>query len=373
MKNVLFLLIVTSIASAVYCEEPSKKENLAVAEFSGKNVSQADASIVSDFLRTELVKNDDYVVVEKANMEKILAEAAFQQTGCTSSDCAVQLGKILNVHKMVVGSVSKLEGIYAVNANLVDVETGKIERSNAVTCEKPAELISAAENLADKLTDSSGSDKTTLAGNKVYIVLSPKLGFFTPLDPKVKHNGNLSTGADLTLWTSKTGFCLEYGNYSENNSNVMKQDILYPRNGDNFIDTYGNLIPLSKFRDPIGEDLRLVSWQFGILRKIFEDNAGYIYLGAGAGNLLATNVPHDQILTGPPYYPRLGDLDGSFTSYFVKAGIKYGAFGALFEYTYVPTNNNWSNVNFMGYSLNLSYNFTINLNMSSLFHNIVKG
>jgi hypothetical protein len=45
-------------------------------------------------------------------MEKILAESSFQQTGCTSSECAVQIGKILNVKHMIVGSLSKLMDTY---------------------------------------------------------------------------------------------------------------------------------------------------------------------------------------------------------------------------------------------------------------------
>src|SRR3989339_701486 len=121
----------------------SKKDkiNLAVAEFSGKNVSQADASIIADFLRTEFVSAGLYNVVEKANMDKILAEASFQQSGCTTSECAVQIGKILNVQKMIVGVLSKLEGVYHITASIVDVETGKIENSKNVQCQEASELV----------------------------------------------------------------------------------------------------------------------------------------------------------------------------------------------------------------------------------------
>ena len=103
--------------------------NIAVADFAGKNVSQADASIVADFLRTELVSTGKCNVVEKANMDKVLAESAFQQSGCTTSECAVQIGKILNVRHMIVGSLSKLMDTYYITVNVVDVETSKIVAS----------------------------------------------------------------------------------------------------------------------------------------------------------------------------------------------------------------------------------------------------
>jgi len=126
--------------------------NLAVADFVGKNVSAADASIVADFLRTEFVHLGRYNVVEKANMDRILAEAAFQQTGSTGAEYAVQIGKILNVQQMVVGSLSKLTDTYYITANLVEVETGKILKSERIETFSSKELSYICKILADKLT-----------------------------------------------------------------------------------------------------------------------------------------------------------------------------------------------------------------------------
>jgi len=131
--------------------KPGETINLAIADFSGKNVSQADASILTDFIRTELVTLGSYNVVEKANMDKILAEAAFQQTGCTTSDCAVKIGKILNVQQMLVGSLSKLMDTYYITINVVEVETGKIIASFDQEAGSAKELKSASRILAEKI------------------------------------------------------------------------------------------------------------------------------------------------------------------------------------------------------------------------------
>jgi hypothetical protein len=128
-----------------------EKINLAVADFVGKNVSQADASIVSDFLRTELVNVGIFNVMERANMDKILAEAAFQQTGCTTSECAVQIGNLLNVKEMVVGSLSKLMDTYYITVSVVDVETGKIISSFDQEATSAKELRLACKILAQKI------------------------------------------------------------------------------------------------------------------------------------------------------------------------------------------------------------------------------
>jgi curli biogenesis system outer membrane secretion channel CsgG len=129
------------------------KTNIAVAEFTGRNVSQSDALIVSDFLRTELVNLNVYNIVEKANMDKILAEASFQMTGCTTADCVVQLGKILNVREMVIGSLAKLTDTYYITVNIVDVETGKILASFDQDAPAEKDLKNACHLIAGKMSD----------------------------------------------------------------------------------------------------------------------------------------------------------------------------------------------------------------------------
>jgi len=161
-KRILLPFLFVSLLSCLLAAQENKP-NLAVMDFSGKNVSAIDASVFSDILRTEIVNQNTVNVVDKANMDKILSEAAFQQTGCTSSECAAQVGKILNVQKMIVGSLSKIEGTYCANANYVDVETGKIERSETVTCDKVKEFYTAANDLAKRLVG-EGEDRRAKHG-----------------------------------------------------------------------------------------------------------------------------------------------------------------------------------------------------------------
>ncbi|MBN1621796.1 MAG: hypothetical protein JW871_04315 [Endomicrobiales bacterium] len=125
--------------------------NVAVFNFTPKNVSAPEASIISDFIRTEIVKLNKYTVVEKNNMELLLAEQGFQQSGCTESDCAVKMGKILNVKQMVVGSLSKLGDTYFITANLVDVETGKILISEDGEAKTPQGIKTACQSIVSRM------------------------------------------------------------------------------------------------------------------------------------------------------------------------------------------------------------------------------
>ena len=131
------------------------KLNIAVLDFSPENVSSGEAVVVSSFIRDAFVRNGQYTVVDKGSMEKILAEQAFQQTGCTNQECAVKMGKLLNVHKMVVGRYSVMGTVRFLTASLVDVETGSIERVGKVKGFDVSNADEAAGELATQMTTAS--------------------------------------------------------------------------------------------------------------------------------------------------------------------------------------------------------------------------
>ena len=56
-------------------------------------------------------------------MDKILEEFDYQNTGCTDEECAVELGKMLNAERIVIGSVGLVGQTYTINARIVDIET----------------------------------------------------------------------------------------------------------------------------------------------------------------------------------------------------------------------------------------------------------
>ncbi|RMF07985.1 MAG: DUF2380 domain-containing protein [Candidatus Neomarinimicrobiota bacterium] len=100
--------------------------SIAVLEFSGKNVSSAEASALTDRLRTELFRTGRFKVVEREMMEEILQEQGFQQSGCASDECIVEMGRLIGVDQIIAGSVSKVGTVYSISARVVSVETGEI-------------------------------------------------------------------------------------------------------------------------------------------------------------------------------------------------------------------------------------------------------
>lgn len=119
---ILFLLLYNSSILA--------QTNIAVFDLQSNSFTfRDDASTLTDRLRIELHKTGKFKVVERKFILDILKEQGFQQTGVTSNEYAVKVGRILEVKQIVIGSVGVFsKGIYSntysINVRLISVETG---------------------------------------------------------------------------------------------------------------------------------------------------------------------------------------------------------------------------------------------------------
>ena len=82
MRRLIFLLPLFLFA---------QKSNVAILQFDAANISEAEVGILTDRLSTELVKLGSFTVVERSQMEEVLKEQGLQQSGCTTSECAVEI------------------------------------------------------------------------------------------------------------------------------------------------------------------------------------------------------------------------------------------------------------------------------------------
>ena len=101
------------------------KDIIAVLDLDQIGLTPQEATILTQRLTTRLIAIDRYQVVERNNMDKILKEQKFQNSGCTDSECAVEIGQLLNTDYIVIGSVSKFGSMYSIDARLIDVAQGK--------------------------------------------------------------------------------------------------------------------------------------------------------------------------------------------------------------------------------------------------------
>ena len=102
------------------------QQTVAVLDFDGLGISSVEVSALTNRLRTELVMSNAVTVVERGQMESILLEQDFQMTGCTSDECAVEVGRLLGVTKMVAGSIGTVGSTFTLDFRIIDVASGRI-------------------------------------------------------------------------------------------------------------------------------------------------------------------------------------------------------------------------------------------------------
>ena len=102
---------------------------IAVLDFDGDGVSKSETRTLTNRLRDEMFKTGVYIVLDRGTMDEVLKEQEYQLSGCVTSECAVEVGNMLGVQKMISGSIGKVGNIYTISARIIDVETGKVLKS----------------------------------------------------------------------------------------------------------------------------------------------------------------------------------------------------------------------------------------------------
>lgn len=119
-----FLLIILPFRNPVLAQD---KESVAVLDLEGRGISAIEAATLTDRMRSELVKTGSVTMVERGQMQSILSEQDFQMTGCTSDECAVEIGQLLGVTLMIAGSIGKIGNTYTVDVRTINIGTGQIQ------------------------------------------------------------------------------------------------------------------------------------------------------------------------------------------------------------------------------------------------------
>ena len=172
--SVVALAMTTFNVSAQVAEG---KQTVALLEFEGRGISQLEAKTLTDRLMSEMVNTDAVIMVERNQMDEILNEQGFQQSGCTSSECAAEVGALLGVQNMVSGSFGKLGNSYTIDAKMFSVETGATIRTVSKTYKGPVDnLLTVIEVVGweivglkapqDKLDILAAADPALAAGTK---------------------------------------------------------------------------------------------------------------------------------------------------------------------------------------------------------------
>ncbi len=126
MRTVKIFFLWCSLFSNLVFSQPSKT-NIAITEFKATGIDEAASGILGDKVRDELIKSGYFRIMERDQVEEVLKEQGFQQSGaCEEQSCLVEIGQLLGVERIFSGSINRVEKYYSFSLRIIDVTSGEI-------------------------------------------------------------------------------------------------------------------------------------------------------------------------------------------------------------------------------------------------------
>jgi TolB-like protein len=172
------------------------KMTIAVMDLQPQGVDPAIARTLSEIMRTELLNTGRFEVLERAQMDRLIEEMKLQQTGLTDAQDAAELGKMLNVEKLIIGSIGQMGNTYQINVRLVDVGKAVTEVAERAECPSreerlPETITDLIQKIAQKIPIRGAIVKVD--GDKIYINIGETHGIHNGLTLRVVRKGEQIT------------------------------------------------------------------------------------------------------------------------------------------------------------------------------------
>jgi len=116
VKRLTLALLLAVMTTPTLAQAPARKR-IAVLDFDYATVRSYVSDIwgsdqdigkgIADMLVTDLVRNGTYSMIERKQLDRVLGEQNFQQSGRADASTAAQLGRILGVDAIVIGSITQ--------------------------------------------------------------------------------------------------------------------------------------------------------------------------------------------------------------------------------------------------------------------------
>jgi len=171
MKRIIYLIVSLVIA----LEAGAESLNVGVIPFVNNSIAEREAMQplsmgLADMLSTRLSQVKSLTVVERAGLQKVLAEIALSQSGAMDESRIKEAGRVAGADVLLIGSYTLgYDGAIRIDARLVNTETGLTIKAEEVTGQKKKILALVSRlsfKLALDLTPSISASEKKAIGKK---------------------------------------------------------------------------------------------------------------------------------------------------------------------------------------------------------------
>jgi TolB-like protein len=133
---------------------------------------------VSALVTADLAGETNFVMLERADLDKALREQAFGISGMVSADAAARIGQMTGAKVLVAGQVVKSGDALVIIADIIGTETGRLFAT---------QVRGAASDLADLTANLSENISQTISAQATNLILPPVESHDEWLDHLVKN------------------------------------------------------------------------------------------------------------------------------------------------------------------------------------------
>ena len=117
----------------------------------GRNTDPALAEAATDGILAEIVSTKRFLVVERAQVKKVIEEQALGRSGLLDAETGARMGQLLSASKLLSGAVSRSGEAISISARIIDVEKGRVEAAAQVTVAGDAAVRGGVRQLVREL------------------------------------------------------------------------------------------------------------------------------------------------------------------------------------------------------------------------------
>ncbi|OHD53898.1 MAG: hypothetical protein A2Y33_00600 [Spirochaetes bacterium GWF1_51_8] len=151
---ILALITVAALSSGVFA-----KTKIAVLELKNTSGNPIDTVALTEWLISELVNLNEFIIVERSQLDKIVAEQKMSISGLVSDSDAAKIGEMAGAANIITGIVSYWDGKYVISIKSINTTSSVVEFADKVVSENKNGLIDIMAVLAQRILKLSKGEK----------------------------------------------------------------------------------------------------------------------------------------------------------------------------------------------------------------------
>ena len=168
MKNYskYICLFICLFFNILFSQNNIEKPKLIIHDFYFNGIAELTRDIIVNRLRSEIIGTRVFHVMENAEISALLKEKGLQQSEtCDDKECFVEIGRVLNLDRIIIGTIGQINDFYTMSLRMIDIKSGEILYTVNEDCDSSISIFisNSIKNIVDKLLSKDSLFKDTIA------------------------------------------------------------------------------------------------------------------------------------------------------------------------------------------------------------------